>query len=488
MAFRPNYTPAGFDELLTPSAPIAVPRSFAAAAQPTQAVSGTLKTPDQRLAAPGSDIPLGDDEYTQKLEALKAQQASDLQNYSTQNERISDQLALQKQIDDLQSRINGYPAEREKAMQEFLAKGRPVYSDGGGINADGTPNLGTPQGIAAANPADFKDPFDVNAGQAQLAELQKQLADLSNGFASGRDALTKQQKEYYDRVAATVQALREHAVQQKAIDAENARRAAAYQSQVDPYNQGVGAYDKYVSDQTAWQKDADQLNADIAAGKYAVDPFAFLHGQHSVPEIEELRKQINAGNMRPNMGVPTLRAAPTAVTRPGEAPTAPQLKDNAPDVHVDDDVAKTLGYHATAPKPITLAQVTKTPVSEAPQPTTPVKAANPEAKAKPLTNPGTVDQSVQQPPKVATQQTAQSSPLTTQSTSQTQNAPTPAAPVNPSASLPPQTAGSVAGQAPANSSDNSEGSKPQATPNALANPAPFKDPDKDEDKDKKWEL
>jgi len=390
------------------------------------------------------------DDYDKRIHDLEQQQTLDLQVFDQQNMAALTQLG-----------------QDVAALKQQLANAQQLAATGAREWGQDAPN---PDAIAQ-----------------QLAAKEAEIAQRTQA----RQALLDKQKSTVVLARNTADALRSHAARQNAIDNTNRTLAEKYNSQVDPYNAGVDAYGRYLNDQATWQKDADQQQADIDAGKYRVDPFSYLHGQHSLPEIEELRKQINAGNMRPNMGVPALRAAPTVVQRPGEAPTRPDLQADDPDVQMSSEIANILGYKAPTKNSVTLKEAK--PVAEAPQPVvTQPKPANPEAPAKPLVNPNTVNQAGGNPPppsKPATQQTTQSSPLTTQQTSaQSQTAPAPAQPVNVSTSLPQQTAGSVAGQAPAASSNNSEGTKPQATPDALANPAPFKDPDKTDDKDKKWEL
>jgi hypothetical protein len=343
----------------------------------------------------------------------------------------------------------------------------------------------------AANQAGYTPEHSAEY-DAAMAAAKSAEDNLKNWQAQGRqqsynDFIEKQLKPAQARFVKGV------ALNRQVIDSfhERQRLDAEYWAARDKYNAAVtqhdkdrAAYDMYKAQKAVYDQDSLNREADIKAGRYAVNPYQFLAQGADLNEIEELRKQVNAGNLRPNMRVPGAAVAPTEVKDPGEfQEAAPEHKRSGGPTDFDPEAAALIGY--TGPKtfedddkPLNTVSTAETDVSgvtsgyqspsdkeKEPEPETdasgnPVVAQTPAQNLPPTTN------NLQ-----ATSTGAQAAP--------TQQTATQAA--TPAPKLPPQESGAVAGQG------NNTGQAPvadPAQPPKEQKPKPFSEDNKEQDEDK----
>jgi hypothetical protein len=184
-----------------------------------------------------------------------------------------------------------------------------------------------------------------------------------------------------------------------------------------------------------------------------------------INEIDELRKQVNAGNLRPNMRVPDAEVAPTEVKDPGEFKTAEPVHEHVEAPKFSTEVSGILGYKDPTPAPADapVAKASTAPIdtssvkSEYVSPADKNKKPEPEkdANGNPIAGAGTL------------QQTSTTANTSTQSTPQTQTA---AQAATPAPALAPQPTGSTGGQTNATGQDKTA---PVTPPPAEEKPAPF---------------
>lgn len=326
---------------------------------------------------------------------------------------------------------------------------------------------------------------------ASLGTLNQQLHDFDTNYDSNMEKYFAPMEKNYTDAVTLATGIRDYTKQQGGYDADYAKASAAYDSAVTQHDKDRAAYDMYVAQKGQYDQDTANRQADLEAGRYAVNPYLFMAQGASLPEINALRDQVNSGNLRPNMRVPDAETAPTEVTDPGAfVDDKPVHAQAAAPVPASADAAKILNWTAPAAAAPDAAlpevSTTKTDVSSVtPGYTQP--AVNPD-KVAPKTDTtnttatspnGTTTNTGTNTPAPATntlQTTAQNASNTSTQTTPAQTAATAAAPA---AALPEQTSGTVTGQS------NSTGQAPNSTPAVKPEdkPEPFtpKADEKDDD-------
>lgn len=338
--------------------------------------------------------------------------------------------------------------------------------------------------------AQWRPSVDINelrskyeALKAQADAAYKAVQDFDGSYAANLEKFMSPMQKNYDDAVALAQTLRDNKTQQGKYDEAYARARAAYESAVTQHDKDQAAYDMYLAQKRQYDDDAAQRQADIAAGRYAVNPYLFMAQGASLDEIAKLKEQMDAGNLRPNMRVPDAPVAPTEVKDPGQfaltAPvhervTGPQITNTA--------AADILGYKApAAPAADAALPTVKTEPTDTSSVTsnystpevTPDKPA-PKVDTTPRDSSGNVDTTKVQGAGTL-QQTATTVAQPTQQTATQQAEPAPA--------LPAQTSGAVSGQ------ENNTGQEEQTPPPVTQEkPAPFTaDEEKKDEQDNVWE-
>lgn len=336
---------------------------------------------------------------------------------------------------------------------------------------------------------------ELAAAIAAAKQAEAEFTAHQTGTQGRLEALRKEQGRLYQGAEASVQDMFDVRDFNRDADASNLANKSAYEQKIKAFEEAAKGYQGYLGEKAAYEQAAAQREADLAAGKYDVDPYGFIERGASLPEILELRKQLNEGKKRPTMRVPVAPTAPKEVRDPGMRPEEAAYIEQATLKPIADDIGKLLGYKAPEPakSPIKNAQKfdTKTPPPDpVVQATTPPPAA-PVVEAKPVDAPKPVTPEPTKPIEEAKPVAQQ--PMTTQMTSdqstQTNQQPivTPqpkVEPINKATSLAQQTEGTVSGQG----SSSTTKKEPAATPQNLVKPKPFTPADKLEEEDNLWEI
>lgn len=352
-----------------------------------------------------------------------------------------------------------YEAAMETAHSQALVSRQVNESNGGAWHPD---SYYFEQALAAQN---------VPALTQAYGELSKQLTDFDSGYdQSLTDFTSPMEKNYTDAVNAAI-TLRDNAKKQGEFDTAYKTARTAYDNAVTQHDKDLAAYQMYVAQKGRYDQDTANRQADIDAGRYAVNPYQFMAQGANINEINALRDQVNAGNLRPNMRVPDAEVAPTEVKDPGtfDASTAPvHQRVEAPKFSTE--VNTILGYKDPAPvaadAPLPKASTAQTDTSsvkpEYVSPADKAKKPDPEkdASGNPVPAPAPA-------PTNTLQQTSTTANTATQSTPQTQTA---AQAATPAPAIAPQASGSVGGQGNSTGQNKTDQT---VTPPAQDKPAPF---------------
>jgi hypothetical protein len=386
-------------------------------------------------------------------------------------EKAAMEQKLHSQIDALQQQLADADAKRVTAQNAYDAQ--VILDKTKAANPAWRNASVSPETSAAITQA-------KNEADAAYAAVRSQLEhfDYDGQLAAYIDPM---EKNYSDAVT-TAQTLRDNSKQQGQYDKDYATARTAYDNAVTQHDKDLAAFQMYTAKKGMYDQDSANRQADIDAGRYAVNPYQFLAQGASLDEINKLRDQVNAGNLRPNMRVPDAEVAPDEVKDPGQfdtstAPTHQQVA--APTVTAP--VAQILGYKAPAPPkaddPLPVASTAATDTSSVqPGYTSPTDKNAPKTDDKPKDASGNpVINQPAQPQGAATLQTTSTTANTsTQSTPQTQTA---AQAATPAPALAPQASGAVGGQS---NSTGQNKTTPSATP-VEDKPAPFTPDEKKKD-------
>jgi hypothetical protein len=362
-----------------------------------------------------------------------------------------------------------YEAAMETAHSQALVSRQVNEANGGGWHPD---SYYFDQALAAQG---------VPALTQAYGELSKQLTDFDAGFEQSiKDFSAPMEKNYTDAVNAAI-TLRDNEKKQGEFDAAYKTARSAYENAVTQHDKDLAAYQMYVAQKAQYDQDSANRTADIDAGRYAVNPYQFMAQGAGINEIEKLREQVNAGNLRPNMRVPDAEVAPTEVVDPGTFQGAAPLHQKVEAPKFSESTNTILGYKPPAPvaddAPLPVASTAQTDTSSVkPGYTSPEDKNAPKTDTAPKDSSGNVI--VNQPTGAATlQETSTTANTATQSTPQTQTA---AQAATPAPALAPQASGSVGGQG--NSTGQDKTTQPEPKPEDK--PAPFTpDEDKKEEQD-----
>lgn len=226
----------------------------------------------------------------------------------------------------------------EKAAIDARAAGElaatQALADAGLVN-DGIGSSRRPAATTAA-PAGTSYAQYVNStlgnAQSALSQLQAYQQQQAAAQAAAQAAYDsdyqawQQQQNLIDQWNAQQQA--DYNSQKAAIEAQNQAQYNNWASARQKYLDSKAAFDAWSAKKQETDTYNTQLDSDIAAGKYAVDPFLYLtQGSRSLEDQRSLQKQLDSGVERPNMGVPAYMAdpgaAPEVSSDPGEnAPAA----------------------------------------------------------------------------------------------------------------------------------------------------------------------
>jgi len=290
-------------------------------------------TPEERLAAWRKDI----DAYVkQRTEELHARIFT-----------ASDDLIRLKPIYEQRAAMN---AEDHKNYDEFIKatlKARlfdPQYAD---------------RATPAAVMAEF--PFDswARVPDASLAKLKEDIdttqSFVDNGIKTYQDEVAKINVDnslykIVDSYTAALGTYRQWEEKYKGAQSGNSIAEQNYAKDVENYQRIAGDWQKYADADAQWKAQKAQLDADIAAGKFRVQNAwkAILSGKLTPAQVDELMKQLEAGEVNPNLGVPQLPPAPVPPQEPmpKEPPAPPALAD-LPPLQIDPSAANALGIDAT---------------------------------------------------------------------------------------------------------------------------------------------
>jgi hypothetical protein len=388
---------------------------------------------------------------TQRVALQQALDAATAQRTKAESDINAELLALKPMMQSLQPQIQN-SAQASASYDALMQRAKLLQQ--GLQNLDAT---------YTAGPKAALTDFDASS----QAEYDKTIAPMEQNYS---DAVT------------TAQTLRDNSKQQSQYDKDYATARTAYDNAVTQHDKDLAAFQMYTAKKGMYDQDSANRQADIDAGRYAVNPYQFLAQGASLDEINKLRDQVNAGNLRPNMRVPDAEVAPDEVKDPGQfdtstAPTHQQVA--APTVTAP--VAQILGYKAPAPPkaddPLPVASTAATDTSSVqPGYTSPTDKNAPKTDDKPKDASGNpVINQPAQPQGAATLQTTSTTANTsTQSTPQTQTA---AQAATPAPALAPQASGAVGGQS---NSTGQNKTTPSATP-VEDKPAPFTPDEKKKD-------
>jgi hypothetical protein len=327
----------------------------------------------------------------------------------------------------------------------------------------------------------FPPSEEEQTAAASLWTLPGKISTMTQGHDANRkkarDEFRAPMEDRYNRAMGTVSNLAANVDEQKRLDREYEEARAAYNNAVTQHDKDYAAFKMWEAKKAMYDQDSKDRQADIDAGRYAVNPYQFMAQGAGINEIDELRKQVNAGNLRPNMRVPDALVAPEEVKDPGQFQGAAPTRQYVEAPKIDEDVATLIGY--TKPNQTTVSTEIAKPSSE-PVDTSSVTSgyespAEKEEKPKPETdasgNPVVAQPTGAQPTGAGTlQQTSNATTSPTQQTATQAATPAPA--------LPAQPTGSVAGQG----SNTGQTPETQTPPKTEEKPAPFIADEEEKDK------
>jgi hypothetical protein len=382
---------------------------------------------------------------------------------------VAKQQAARKALADQLSKLEqDYADAQESASQAAILNkaSSPQLPGGSGGLETAVRNAGVSGGAfrvephvaeaAAAKAADLA---------AQVKGINDQLHDFDTNYQADMDKYFSPMEQNFKDATAAAITLRDNTKKQSEFDAAYKTARAAYDNAVTQHDKDYAAFKMYQAKKGIYDQDSANRQADIDAGRYAVNPYQFMAQGAGINEIDELRKQVNAGNLRPNMRVPDAEVAPTEVKDPGEFKTAEPVHEHVEAPKFSTEVSGILGYKDPTPAPADapVAKASTAPIdtssvkSEYVSPADKNKKPEPEkdANGNPIAGAGTL------------QQTSTTANTSTQSTPQTQTA---AQAATPAPALAPQPTGSTGGQTNATGQDKTA---PVTPPPAEEKPAPF---------------
>jgi hypothetical protein len=438
-----------------------------------EALTGPNVLKDQALRAGGGDqyaIALGRERTRIDAEAHALKQKQDAKRT------------------ELQKGLDAATAAREQAREDINAELLALKPIMQGLQ----PQI---QKSAAA-----KDQYDALMARANLlnqgiknldatytAGAQSALDDFNSGAQAEYDKIIGPQEKNYTDATNLAITLRDNTKKQGEFDkAYNAARSE-YENAVTQHDKDYAAFKMYQAKKAMYDQDTANRQADINAGRYAVNPYQFMAQGADLNEINALREQVNAGNLRPNMRVPDAEVAPDEVKDPGNfAGTAPVHQYVEAPKPENQAAAGILGW--TAPEP---------PKADAPLPqastadvdtssvhsdyVSPADKAKPpetekDASGNPVIKPGSAAANPPPGPSNTLQQTATGSQAQpNQQTAQQAATPAPALPAQPTGSTGGQTANT--GQTQTNT---------PTAPTQPEKPKPFTEDVQKEDPDHVW--
>lgn len=308
-----------------------------------------------------------------------------------------------------------------------------------------------------------------NLDETYIAGPKSALTDFeTNAQAQYDQQFGPMEQNYKDAVTAAT-TLRDNGKKQAEYDTVYKTARSAYDNAVTQHDKDLAAYQMYVAQKGQYAQDSANRQADIDAGRYAVNPYQFMAQGAGINEINALRDQVNAGNLRPNMRVPDAEVAPTEVKDPGAFASDKPVHQKVDAPKLSDSTKTILGYKDPAAvaddAPLPVASTAEVDTSSVkPGYTSPEDKNAPKADTTPRDSSGNVV--VNQPTGAATlQATPTTANTATQSTPQTQTA---AQAATPAPALAPQASGSVAGQG---TSTGQQATQPGPKPEDK--PAPF---------------
>lgn len=310
----------------------------------------------------------------------------------------------------------------------------------------------------------------LNTSRPALQQFDASAEQAYNDFAAPLD-------QRFEKLSGGATAINEYNSARNAADAAYEEARKKYEAAVTQHDKDRAKYEMYLAQKKQYEADSAQRQADIDAGRYAVNPYLFMAQGANLNEIEELRKQMNEGNLRPNMRVPHEFVAPEEVKDPGEFNMAMPEREVVAGPEIDSDVAEFYDYQLpeqeeAAPLPTVSTEKTDTSsvTSNYTSPeTTPDKPTEEEKKVKPQQAPPPTTNTLQQ----TSSQSAQPTQATPQSPPQQQPS---VAATNPDTTLPEQESGTVSGQ------QSQGGQQPQAQPEPEGEAKVFK-PGEEEDEE-----
>jgi len=449
-------------------------------AQLVHALGAKLKNPYTTTSA-GGLVKGPQDEWSKRLDAYQAdiEKQSQAKAAEWDKQWETDYAAKQKDLDFWNEKF--LYIQGQKAANQEKARSAKALNESQGLNL----------------PQSYYDKtfgLEVTPDEQALAEkiwgLKTDVGAMANNRDKDRvaavDAFAKPLKDKYGVALSTAEKLRAQARDQAKADADYKTASSMYDNAVTQHDKDYAAFKMYQAKKAMYDQDTANRQADIDAGRYAVNPYQFMAQGANLNEINALREQVNAGNLRPNMRVPDAEVAPTEVKDPGEfARDKPQhVRVAAPEV--DDDIATILGYEKPGTQNVdpTLKTANTGPIdtssvhSDYVSPADKAKPPEPEkdANGNPVIKPGSAAANPPPGPSNTLQQTATGSQAQpNQQTAQQAATPAPAMPAQPTGSTGGQTANT--GQEQTNT---------PTAPTQPEKPKPFTEDVQKEDPDHVW--
>jgi hypothetical protein len=325
----------------------------------------------------------------------------------------------------------------------------------------------------------------AKAGYAQAGTALQTFRD--NYDQSIIDFAAPMEKTFLEATT-LAQQLRDNGVKQAEFDAAFKDASSRYANAVTQQEKDQAAYDMYVAKKNMYDSDSANRQADIDAGRYAVNPYQFMAQGATLGEINDLRTKVNAGNLRPDMRVPDALVAPEEVKDPGDFKEVAPVHERVKDPTASAEAAAILGWKA--PDPASIPADPEAPkVSSAETDTSSVvsgyKAPTPEDKVKgtgEAAAPAAPANNTSNEPEGAANLQQTSSASGSANTTQTSATQAPSAvAAAPAPALPAQPTGAVAGQA------NTTGQATTTPPPPVEEkPKPFAEDDGTKKEDHVW--
>jgi len=314
-----------------------------------------------------------------------------------------------------------------------------------------------------------------NLDATYTAGAQKALDDFNGSAQAEYDRVIAPMTTRLDKATTIAQTLRDNAVKQSQFDVAYKQAKSDYDNAVTQHDKDYAAFKMWEAKKAMYDQDSANRQADIDAGRYAVNPYQFMAQGANLNEINALREQVNAGNLRPNMRVPDAQIAPEEVKDPGAFARDKPIHEQVKGPTVDADIATILGY--TEPEPRAEDPALKAPSTEkvdtssvtsgytSPADKDKPKEPEKDSSGNPVIPPGTNNQ----PTGAGTLQETSSTAGAAQTTQQTSQQAPAAVAATPAPALPAQPTGAVAGQGNTTGQDPTQ--KPEQPPQEK--PAPF---------------